>query len=314
VAHSKVKITGIEWFYYCIEDPSRWAQLVGCDVEDNECGLGTVASVRARENGNPIISIKFGSMTDFTGDSFIEPEVSVWVDVNDANRIKMSYRDAQQKVKREQQAEQERQVAKKLQDENTVENYLRGYSLWHMTHLSNIPSILRIGLLSNHRVHSGGIAYRDISDQSVQHWREGLEPVYKRRIHGYVPLYINPRNAMLYKRREIQHEICFIEIDKSVVLSKRCVVADGNAAAKDTKYFRPLEGLPKLDWQLLRRGSWYDDKEAKRKMCAEVLVPDDIAPKDFLSIRCYNTNSLRHLAAKSIRTLPSPELYFPHGH
>jgi len=314
LVNSKVKITGIEWYYYCIEDPSRWAQLVGCDIEDEDIGLGVVAFVRTRENSNPIISINFDSMTDFTGDSFIEPEVSVWVDINDANRIKTSYREAQQKVERNQRAEKARQIAKKLQDEKTVENYLRGFSLWHMTHLSNVPSILQIGLLSHHCVQSAGIAYHDISDQSVQHWREGLEPVYKRRIHEYVPLYINPRNAMLYKRFEMQHEICFVEIDRSVVLSKKCVVADGNAAARDTNYFRPLEGLPKLDWQLLRRGTWYDDKEAKRKMCAEVLVPDEIAPRDFLSIRCYNASLLRHLPSKSILTLPSPELYFPHGH
>ena len=56
--------------------------------------------------------------------------------------------------------------------------------------------------------------------------------------------------------------------------------------------------------------SWYDDQEAKRRMCAEVLVPDEIEPNYFESIRCRSTEFLRHIKAKDIRKLSSPELYF----
>ena len=306
----KSKISGIKWFHYCLDDISRWEQLVSCDVDDVEYGRGTVSSIRHRENGNPIVSIEFDLPINFSGDSFAEPEVYVWVNAAHVKEIERSYR-LYEEIRDQRQQEGDRQSSRsQILDEKTVERCLRGFGLWHMTHLSNLSSILRTRLLSHCRARSEGIGYHDISDESVQACREGVESVYKRPIHDYVPLYINPRNAMLSKLREIQHEICFIEIDQSIILKKPCVVADGNAASPRTEYFRPVEGLLRLDWNLLRRGSWYDDKEAKRKMCAEVLVPNEIPPTKFVSIRCYNANFLRYIKADNIPKLPSPELYF----
>lgn len=307
MADPRIRIAGIKWFHYCLDDSCRWDQLVGCKVEDTDIGRGTVSSVRHRENGNPIVSIDFGASAEFTGDSFSEPEVYVWIDGVHLAQIEISSRKCQRKGEHR----DGRNAARRIHDERTVEKFLREFGLWHMTHLSNLPSILRTGILNHHRMQAEPFGYHDISEKSVQRRREGQEPIYKRPIHRYVPLYINPRNPMLYRRRAMQHELCFIEIDRSVILNKRCVVADGNAAAGRTKYFRAVEGLLKLDWNLLRRGEWYDDKEAKRKMCAEVLVPGEVPPSDFLSIRCYDANFLRHIKSEDIPKRPSPELYFP---
>ena len=281
-----------------------------CQIEDQEYGLGHVSSVRVRDDGNPLVSIDFDEPADFNGDSFLETEVSVWVPATNSERIKRAYQDARRQIDSKKQAEKARALATRRREEKVIEESFGGLSLWHMTHMSNLPSILGRGLLSHSCVHSEQIRYHDISEESVQHWREGKETVYSQPIHGYVPLYINPRNAMLYKRRSVQHELCVIEIAKSIILDKKCVVSDGNAAAQRTKFFCPIDGLTKLDWKTLRKGTWYDDKEAKRRMCAEVLVPNEIAPEYFDSIRCIDAKFLRHIKASSIRSIVSPELYF----
>src|SRR5690606_22423100 len=88
----KSKIAGIKWFHYCLDDISRWERLVSCDVDDVEYGRGTVTSIRHRENGNPIVSIEFDSMTEFSGDSFAEAEVYVWVNATDVEEIERTHR------------------------------------------------------------------------------------------------------------------------------------------------------------------------------------------------------------------------------
>jgi hypothetical protein len=307
---STTKIAGIEWFYYCLEEPSRWAHILGHQVDDEEYGSGRVTSVRHREDQSPLISIDFDDPADFDGDSFLEPEVAVWVATTDVARIRRAYKVAQQQKERDQQAEEARASAERERRLRIIDRLLDGFSLWHMTHLSNLPSILDNGLLSHSRVHREQIRYRDISEESVQHWRERNEAVYSRPIHSYVPLYINPRNAMLFRRRQVQHELCMIEISRNVILDRNCVVTDGNAAARRTKFFRPIEGFENLDWTVLRRGTWYDDDEAKRIMCAEVLVPNEIGVAYIESIRCIHGRFLKHIKAKNIPRMSSPVLYF----
>jgi hypothetical protein len=66
--------------------------------------------------------------------------------------------------------------------------------LYHMTHVDNIPSILKYGL----QAHGNDFQKRDISNQEVNSRRSRREPIYGKRIHDYVPFYFSPRNPMLY--------------------------------------------------------------------------------------------------------------------
>ena len=64
----------------------------------------------------------------------------------------------------------------------------------HMTHIDNLSSILDNGLIS----HNNPYCKRDISNQGVNARRERIEPIYNKKIHDYVPFYMNIRNPMLY--------------------------------------------------------------------------------------------------------------------
>ena len=81
------------------------------------------------------------------------------------------------------------------------------HSLWHMTHEKNLNSILERGILSHDRVRELGCLREDISLESVQNQRKKIDPHYNLPLHSYIPLYINPRNPMLYKRKEKKFQI-----------------------------------------------------------------------------------------------------------
>ena len=87
-------------------------------------------------------------------------------------------------------------------------------SLWHMTHIRNVPSIMRNGLLAHQSPKLQLMNLVDISDPDVQRWRTKVDPHFSRSLHEYVPLYINPRNPMLFRRREMQREICFTTMSR----------------------------------------------------------------------------------------------------
>jgi cold shock CspA family protein len=165
-------------------------------------------------------------------------------------------------------------------------NYLTNLGikyLYHMTHISNLKSILENGLLSHNRSHEGGFLKRDISMQEAQSWRK--------RWHDYVPFYFNPRNTMLYKRRELQNQIVILGIDPMLILEEGTWFSDGNVAAGATKVYNDIAMLEQLPWQIIKASSWnYEDAErkerCKRIMCAEVLVPNRVNVQSILKIFC----------------------------
>ncbi|TVU53409.1 MAG: DUF4433 domain-containing protein [Arthrospira sp. PLM2.Bin9] len=155
--------------------------------------------------------------------------------------------------------------------------------LYHMTHISNLNSILENGLLSHNISHEKGFIQTDISMQEAQYLRT--------KWHGYVPFYFNPRNTMLYKRLDLQNQIVMLAIDPMLILEEGTWFSDGNVAAGATNVYNDIAMLEQLPWQIIKAPSWnYEDPERKQKckriMCAEVLVPDRVNVQSILKIFC----------------------------
>ncbi|MFZ4790500.1 MAG: DUF4433 domain-containing protein [Candidatus Competibacteraceae bacterium] len=183
-------------------------------------------------------------------------------------------------------------------------------SLWHITHKNNINSICKIGILSNYDAHKIKPDFVDISDSSVQRWRERRDPYYQHTIHEYAPLYINPRNPMLYIRKHLQNDICIIEVCPSVLEENIYLISDGNAASKDTKLFQSINSIKHLPWGILTSDRWYDKPDGKRKMCAEVLIFPNILPKYIKSIHCYSMDTVGDIRNCGKPVVQTNNLYF----
>jgi hypothetical protein len=166
-----------------------------------------------------------------------------------------------------------------------LNNYSVNY-FYHMTHINNIQSILKYGLLPN----GNNYQINDISDLDVNNRRFKLEPIYNKSIHKYVPLYFNPKNAMLYVRKNIQQDIVILVLKKDLILKNKVVFTDGNASCAITKFFNKIEDLSQLDWECLKDNTWNDHIDGKRKRMAEILVPDYVSIDNIEYIICNNTN------------------------
>ncbi len=182
-------------------------------------------------------------------------------------------------------------------------------TLWHMTHKDNVEEILNKGILSHTLAHKKA-SPKDISDHNVQKWRESNDPIYGRKIHDYAPTYINIKNPMLYVKRNIQNQLCLIEISLSVLSNDNFIFTDGNAASRNTKFYNLNEDLKQLPWKVLDSSYWSDLEDGKRKRCAEILIHPSIEPKHIIKIHCFSHETLEFISRFNVQSKITGELFF----
>lgn len=167
--------------------------------------------------------------------------------------------------------------------------------LYYMTHYENLGSILERGIFSHSLVQQIGLDHVDISLPGAQQWRALPEPVFGRAIHAYVPLYFNPRNPMLYVRREWQNELVILRVSTEAVdQATQALFTDGNAACRETQ-FSPSFEVVKPAAPVLEAGYWSGFPQGRRMRCAEALVLDRVAPNFIEGVACNNLELARHL-------------------
>jgi len=161
--------------------------------------------------------------------------------------------------------------------------------LYHMTHIDNLEGILKHGLFSHTKAHNEKLIKVDISNQSANSKRARIEEVHHKSLHDYVPLYINPKNAMSYAKRELMKEIIMFEVIPHIAAqTKEILITDGNAASYSTNFYEDLEALNNLKWEVLNAGYWANFEDGKRIRCAEILIPEEIKLTFVQRIVCNN--------------------------
>lgn len=170
-------------------------------------------------------------------------------------------------------------------NEETLAKYKIDY-IFHMTEISNLPNILKFGLLPHNEAHSKGLNKTDIALQDVNQRRANKKPIHGISLHDYVPMYFNPKNPMLFKRKQIQDSIIILAIDRRILYHEKSIFSDGNAASDATRFYNHLQDLEKLNWACIRTDYWNNFQDGKRIRCAETLAHPKIPIKYIKKIHC----------------------------
>lgn len=171
-------------------------------------------------------------------------------------------------------------------------------SLYYITHVDNIPSILQMGILSHARIENEGIRHRTIYNAQVIDRRSNREVQPGRNLWSFANLYFQPRNPMLYAviHKAKLNEIAVLAIKKEILNRKGVFITSGNAASPDSQIMSFSESKTFLS--KIRNETdkvwWNADDGSKRKIMAECLVPD-LIPADLIQ-SIYVPND----AAKSV--------------
>ena len=199
---------------------------------------------------------------------------------------------------------------RKIASEATVKNQ---WNLFFITHVDNLESILKKGILSPNNVDKLGIQPKEISNESIVNTRKRIT-VGGKNLVDYAHVFFNPKNAFLYSVLEEEKKqlkkLGSYTHTKIVIIELTCDVSDEgiyitnkNAAVEG---FDPkidavsgldyYEIIPKIQEDTLpigrrwsKRKNW-DSEADKSKLMAECLVPDKISPEHFESIHVYNSD------------------------
>lgn len=180
--------------------------------------------------------------------------------------------------------------------------------LYFITYIVNVPSILRVGIISRNRAIKENIKFKDISELGVQDRRANKKiPGTSRRLHDYANLYFDAHNPMLSARRPENDEICVLRINANVLELKGVIITDKNAAREC--WFKPVdEGLPLLNKDEIYATFWIDRNDPINQYrlagikCAEILVPESIESRYIIG--AYVASRIAQDAFKKVSNLP----------
>jgi hypothetical protein len=159
--------------------------------------------------------------------------------------------------------------------------------LHYITPICNIPSILQHGILSH--VGVSRLEHQSVAMVTIQDRRAGVRVPGGRPLHEYVNLYICARNPMLFKRQAEHRTICVLSVTPDVLHLPGVIVTDSNASSEYVRFASAPDGLQIVDRDRTFAEYWTDSdriQEWRKKAakCAEVLVPDRVAPRFIIGV------------------------------
>ena len=163
-------------------------------------------------------------------------------------------------------------------------------SIYHITHVDNLPGVIEAGgLWSDRRIAQQGvntvIGFDHIKHRRLEEIEVDCHPGTK--VGDYVPFYFCPRSVMLYVisrghselryqggQHEIVHLVSTVETAIQVAEGRPWAYSDGNAGAFYTRFYADFDQMNSvIDWEAVRARSWADPA-VKNKKQAEFLVYD----------------------------------------
>ena len=151
--------------------------------------------------------------------------------------------------------------------------------LYNIQSIDNIPSIMRMGLLSYESAKA--VDHTSIAMADVQAKRNNIYIPGGMPLHKYVNLYFSSWNPMLSARRSQNENICILMVNHAVLDIEGAIISDKNASSGYATFYFSNEGLDKINFDIVYARSWTDDnphiyQEKKSIKCAEVLIPHRI--------------------------------------
>ncbi|WP_375505553.1 DarT ssDNA thymidine ADP-ribosyltransferase family protein [uncultured Nostoc sp.] len=189
-------------------------------------------------------------------------------------------------------------------------------SLYYITHINNVPSILKKGVLSHAIVEQENIQRTPVYDQQIVANRSNKNTPDGKSLWEYANLYFQPRNPMLYRviNENKDNGIVVLSIQPSILNRKDAFITTGNAAShlsqilpasswKEKEIIAEIIKGIDIEW-------WKEEDGTKRKIMAECLVFKTVAPDCIQAIYVPTENTAKKLEEiiqnSEYKNLPRP--------
>lgn len=187
--------------------------------------------------------------------------------------------------------------------------------VYNITSISNIPSILKHGILCYDATKN--LPHRSIAINTVQSRREHVVVPNGRCLHSYANLYFDYNNAMLYRRKDLADTICVLAISADILDVEGCVVTDRNAATDLVRFYAAGDGIRQINFEMVYAQYWnhpdpYEYSNHKAIKCAEVLIPYCVPPEYIIGAYVVSEDVKKQLMAAGFdrRIVVSPKVFY----
>ncbi|NVM56679.1 MAG: DUF4433 domain-containing protein [Desulfobacterales bacterium] len=188
---------------------------------------------------------------------------------------------------------------------------------YYITHIDNLPSILRHGILSHKLVEERNISYTPIYDIEIVTDRKDILAPDGRSLWSFANLYLQPRNPMLYRviHEKSYNDIVVVQVKPDLLNRPDIFITTGNARASLSDILPQKEALKRLR-RIMKDVDvvwWKPEDGSKRKIMAECLVPD-LVPPDFIQAVYVATHEVAERARRLLLfdkpVIPEPNMFF----
>jgi hypothetical protein len=155
------------------------------------------------------------------------------------------------------------------------------HCFWHFTHISNVESIKKYGLLSLYKIKENNIKIVSSSNE----YSQNLDKAYG--LDKWVHLSFTPYHPMYYVIKKELEDLIWLKIDLEVLLNKEFLFST-TIANKHTNTFTKNIKLINI-----RDMFSYDFNIKKEANKAEILIKENIEPKYILNINELNYYSFK---------------------
>jgi len=194
--------------------------------------------------------------------------------------------------------------------------------IYHITHIRNLPNIIKDGgLWCDHVVSQRNLAHISIAHQHIKDRRaQKSVPIPPNGVVAdYVPFYFAPRSPMLYSisrggvagyqggQSDVLHLVSSAEAVQQSELT--FVFTDGHAEMDISHFYQNLSDLNKIDWEIMQSRYWNDtneDGDRKRRRQAEFLVREFFPFSLFVKVSVLKPSIEKQVAALLGEIQPKP--------
>lgn len=182
----------------------------------------------------------------------------------------------------------------------SISDKFKHRSVYHFTHLDNLPGILEHGLLSTSENNRLGIKYNSVSLSDIQSNRATMPVTCGNGgvVHDYVPLYFCKRSSMLLYlvRNKVvdQQFIIYFEFPILIMNDYPSVFCDAAANTRiHPNFYSDFSDLEQLNWEAIDNLKWsMPNDRLKQERMAELLIHRRIDKSSILKIIVWN-NSIK---------------------
>ncbi len=204
--------------------------------------------------------------------------------------------------------------------------------LYRMTHIDNLPHILRHGLVDASSPNADP-DFRAIGDRSLIGVRKDLDAPNPPggKFSQYIPFYLGHRSPMLYQiatgyegvEKIPQSDIVYIVIPHDCIIKNglEWFYTDGHARHGMTQFYTDELGFDALDWDSIYANQWNnteEDPDRQRKKQAEYMIKDSVPVDCFAYFLTFDeqckqkVESLQASAQTAVPVKISKQAYYDH--